>query len=40
METFSPSEEFTIDVSTRIDKLEFDIDGNEIRLMIMVLKVM
>lgn len=27
METFSPNEEITIDVSTRVDKLSFDIDG-------------
>jgi iron complex outermembrane receptor protein len=27
METFSPNDEITIDVSTRIDKLSFDIDG-------------
>ncbi|GIT97194.1 TonB-dependent receptor [Sulfurovum sp. TSL1] len=27
METFSPTEEIRIDVSTRIDKLSFDIDG-------------
>lgn len=30
METFSPSEEITIDISSRIDKLSFDISGNEI----------
>ena len=31
METFSPSDEVTIDVSTRVDRLDFDISGNEIR---------
>ena len=30
METFSPSNDLTIDISTRIDKLTFDISGNEI----------
>ncbi|NOR56894.1 MAG: TonB-dependent receptor, partial [Sulfurimonas sp.] len=30
METFSPSNDFIIDVSTRVDKLSFDISGNEI----------
>ncbi|MCW8821779.1 MAG: TonB-dependent receptor [Sulfurovum sp.] len=30
METFSPAEDITIDMSTRIDKLSFDISGNEI----------
>ncbi len=27
METFSPTDEITIDISTRVDKLSFDIDG-------------
>ena len=31
METFSPTEEITIDVSTRMDRLSFDISGDEIR---------
>ncbi len=30
METFSPTEDITIDVSTRVDKLSFDISGDEI----------
>ncbi|MFT5659537.1 MAG: iron complex outermembrane receptor protein [Sulfurimonas sp.] len=30
METFTPIKDFTVDVSTRIDKLNFDISGNEI----------
>jgi len=30
METFSPTEDITIDMSTRIDKLSFDISGDEI----------
>lgn len=30
METFSPTEDLTIDVSTRVDTLSFDIDGDEI----------
>ena len=30
METFSPSDEITIDVSTRVDRLDFDISGDEI----------
>ncbi|UPT78141.1 TonB-dependent receptor [Sulfurovum sp. XGS-02] len=30
METFSPTEDFTIDMSTRVDKLSIDISGNEI----------
>ncbi|WP_373001994.1 TonB-dependent receptor [Sulfurimonas sp.] len=30
METFSPSDDFILDVSTRVDKLNFDISGNEI----------
>ncbi len=31
METFSPSDKLTIDISTRVDRLDFDITGNEIR---------
>ncbi len=30
METFSPTEDITIDMSTRVDKLSIDISGNEI----------
>ncbi|MDA7818471.1 TonB-dependent receptor [Sulfurimonas sp.] len=30
METFSPTKDLTIDISTRIDKLTYDITGNEI----------
>ncbi|EDZ62658.1 TonB-dependent receptor protein [Sulfurimonas gotlandica GD1] len=30
METFSPSNDFIIDVSTRVDELSFDISGNEV----------
>ena len=30
METFSPSKDLTIDISTRVDRLDFDISGNEI----------
>ena len=30
METFSPTEDITIDMSTRVDKLKIDISGNEI----------
>jgi len=30
METFSPTEDITIDMSTRVDKLSFDMTGNEI----------
>jgi iron complex outermembrane receptor protein len=30
METFSPAEDITIDMSTRVDKLSIDISGNEI----------
>ncbi len=30
METFSPTEKITIDMSTRVDKLSYDISGNEI----------
>lgn len=30
METFSPTEKITIDMSTRVDKLSFDISGDEI----------
>jgi len=30
MEIFSPVDRFTIDISSRIDKLDFDISGNEI----------
>lgn len=30
METFSPTKDVTIDVSTRVDKLQLDISGNEI----------
>ncbi len=30
METFSPTKDFIVDVSTRVDKLTFDISGNEV----------
>ncbi len=30
METFSPSQDLTFDISSRVDKLSFDIEGNEI----------
>ncbi len=30
METFSPTDDITIDISTRMDKLSFDISGDEI----------
>jgi len=30
METFSPAKDLTVDLSTRVDKLSFDISGNEI----------
>jgi len=30
METFSPAKDLTVDLSTRVDKLNFDISGNEI----------
>ncbi|MCW8895038.1 TonB-dependent receptor [Sulfurimonas sp.] len=30
METFSPTKDLTFDISTRVDKLSFDISGNEI----------
>jgi iron complex outermembrane receptor protein len=30
METFSPTNDLTFDVSSRVDKLSFDIEGNEI----------
>lgn len=30
METFSPSKDLTIDISSRVDRLDFDISGNEI----------
>lgn len=30
METFSPAENITVDMSTRVDKLSFDMSGNEI----------
>jgi len=30
METFSPTDDITIDISTRVDKLSFDISGDEI----------
>ena len=30
METFSPTKDITVDLSTRVDKLKFDVSGNEI----------
>jgi len=30
METFSPTQDLTFDISSRVDKIDFDIDGDEI----------